>query len=202
MAGAPREQPPLKRKALAFVGVAGVVLIALVSGGVFTVQQLRSGYYVGQENGKVVLYRGTNQKVPLIDLSRKADAEEQPNPPIMVSDLPYGKQQAVKDTFVVKGPQSIEDLKAQVCKYSLRSESGKVIIERGQGQGNCQVFKVQDSAIRLDELPGPDADGVRNGAFSFIGLKGAIDKLAELGAHKTACKNGDPSVRGCPSAGN
>ncbi|MBO2453468.1 serine/threonine-protein phosphatase [Actinomadura barringtoniae] len=178
----------------------GVIIIGLVAGGFFTVQQLRGGYYVGQENGKVVVYRGTNQKIPLIDLSRKADAKDQPSPAIMVADLPANKQQDVRDTFPVSSARKgIEDLKSQVCKFSLRNESGKVIIKKGEGQANCQVTKVQDSAIRLEELPGPDADGVQHGSFTFIGLKGATDKLNELGAHKEQCKNGDPSVRGCPA---
>jgi protein phosphatase len=164
------------------------------------VQQLRGGYYIGQENGRVVLYRGTNQKVPGIDLSRKADAKDQPNPAIMVADLPANRQQDVKDTYSVGGARKgIDDLRAQVCRFSLRNESGKVVIKKGEGQSSCQVSKVQDSAIRLDELPGPDADGVEKGQFAFIGLKGATDKLAELGAHKEQCKNGDASVKGCPA---
>ena len=179
---------------------AGLVIIGVIAGGFFTVQQLRGGYYIGQENGKVVVYRGTNQKVPLIDLSRKADAKDQPSPAIMVADLPANKQQDVKDTFPVSSAQKgIADLQSQVCKFSLRNESGKVIIKKGEGQANCQVSKVQDSAIRLDELPGPDADGVSKGSFTFIGLKGATDKLAELNAHKEQCKNGDTSVKGCPA---
>lgn len=189
------------RKWTWLVVVAGVIVAGVVAGGFILLQNVRSGYYIGEEGGKVVLYRGTTDKVLGLSLSRKAAAKDQPNPPIMVVDLPQDLQQQVRGTYSVKGPSALTMLKDSVCKYVLAEEAGKVVIVKGKGQQNCQQVKARDSEIPMSELPGPDATAVSQGGFAFVGQAGAEAKLKELGDRRNACKAARPAIAGCPSEG-
>ncbi|MCP2340655.1 Stp1/IreP family PP2C-type Ser/Thr phosphatase [Actinomadura rupiterrae] len=185
------------RRWLWLVVVAGVFVVAVVGGGVFFVQTARSGYYVGEQNGTVVLYRGTTQKVPLISLSRKAD--RQPNPPIKVSDLPQDRAQAVRAKYTVKGPGALDDLAKAVCKYSLRDEGGKVAIRFGVDQNDCAPKTVQAGTIPLTELPTSDLNNVRDGKYSFIGVDLAEKKIADLTERVGQCHGPHPAIKDCPA---
>ncbi|MGI5324675.1 Stp1/IreP family PP2C-type Ser/Thr phosphatase [Actinomadura nitritigenes] len=196
---APRRRGGGARRWTWLIVVAGVVVVAVVAGGFVLVQNVRNGYYIGSEDGKVVLYRGTTQKVPGISLSRKAD--KQPNPPILVADLPLDLQAQVKGTYSVNGPSALDDLKNRVCKYVLTEEAGKVVVVKGQGQRNCQEKKITNSDIPLSELPTSDATAVTKGGLAFIGQQAAEAKLKELGDRRDECKASNPSIKDCPSDG-
>ncbi|MEO3822856.1 Stp1/IreP family PP2C-type Ser/Thr phosphatase [Actinomadura sp. B10D3] len=183
------------------VVVAGVVVIGVVAGGFVLVQNVRNGYYVGAEDGRVVLFRGTTQKVPLISLSRKADAKDQPKQPILVADLPQDLQQQVKDTYTVDGPKALKRLEDAVCKYSLAEESGKVAILKGKGQQNCKQAKVTVSDVPVAELPASDVDAVAKGSLVFIGKSAAEAKLNELNTRRNECKQRNSTIKDCPSSG-
>ncbi|MFC5187804.1 Stp1/IreP family PP2C-type Ser/Thr phosphatase [Actinomadura harenae] len=185
------------RRWLWLVVVAGVFVVAVAGGGVFFIQTARAGYYVGEQNGNVVLFRGTTQKMPLISLSRKAD--EQPNPPIKVSDLPQDRAQAVRATYTVKGPQALDDLVKAVCKYSLRDEGGKVAIKRGVEQSDCAPTTVKPGTITVSELPTSDQNSVRDGKFTYVGVAGADKKIAELSARVDLCRGAHPTIKDCPA---
>ncbi|MEU5881073.1 Stp1/IreP family PP2C-type Ser/Thr phosphatase [Spirillospora sp. NPDC047279] len=177
---------------------AGVVLIALVAGGFATVRYVRSGYFIGEQNGQVVLFRGTNQEVPGISLSRRAN--EQPKNAILLSDLPEERAQDVRETFPVDGPEALRDLEVAVCKYSLQQEGGKVVIVKGKGQQSCKPSKAQPSEIKLLDLPTGEADAVDKGLFSFIGMTAAKKRFDELGVHAQQCKADPASLKDCPKA--
>ncbi|GAA3963075.1 Stp1/IreP family PP2C-type Ser/Thr phosphatase [Actinomadura viridis] len=190
------------RKWAWLIGAAGVVVVGVAAVGVVALQNIKSGYYIGQESGQVVLFRGTTQKLPGLDLSRKADAKDQPNPPIMVADLPLDKQQAVKDTYTVDGPGGIDALRKVVCKYVLTVERGKVVVFKGKGQEACQQVKVKDSGIALSDLPESDMKAVQGGQRAFIGLAAAEAELNRLNGRVNACKgNNRSTIPDCPSSG-
>ncbi|GAA4135913.1 Stp1/IreP family PP2C-type Ser/Thr phosphatase [Actinomadura keratinilytica] len=180
---------------------AGVAVVGLAAVGFVGLQSVRNGYYIGEENGQVVLFRGTTQQVPGLDLSRKAAAKDQPNPPIMVSDLPQDKQKAVKETYTVSGPKAVQDLQNAVCKYSLREQDGKVVIVQGADQKNCRARTVAQSTVNTSELPESDAAGVRQGSFAFVGRSQAEQKLADLERRRDACRTGSQRIQGCPADG-
>ena len=180
---------------------AGVVVVGVAGAGVFALQSIKSGYYIGEEGGQVVLFRGTTQKVPGLDLSRRADPKEQPNPPIMLADLPKDKQQQVKATYTVKGPGAVEDLRKLVCRYVLSEENGRVVIIKGRGQQNCQQAKVKNSEIALSELPGSDATAIRKGQRAYPGLAAAQAELDRLTQRQAECKSNRSAIPDCPSSG-
>ncbi|GAA2455377.1 Stp1/IreP family PP2C-type Ser/Thr phosphatase [Actinomadura vinacea] len=189
------------RKWAWLIGAAGLVVVGVAAVGFVALQNVKGGYYIGQEGGKVVLFRGTTQEVPGFDLSRKADAKDQPNPPIMVSDLPQDKQQQVKDTYTVKGPSGIEELRKMVCKYALADEGGKVVIVKGRGQQDCQQAKVQPSQIAVSDLPESDATAVKKGARVYPSLAAAQAELNRLNGRRAECKETRPSIPDCPASG-
>ncbi|GAA0270654.1 hypothetical protein GCM10009527_078740 [Actinomadura nitritigenes] len=176
---------------------AGIVVVSIVTSGFVLLQNVRSDYYVGAEDGKVVLYRGTSQKVPGISLSRKAD--QQPNPPILLADLPQDLRAQVAGTYTVHGPSALDELRAQVCKYVLTEEGGKVVIMKGVGQPRCAARKIVNSDIPLSGLSRPDAAAVTNGSLAFPGQQAAEAKLRELNDHLNACRT-NPSGQDCPNS--
>ncbi|MEV5573434.1 Stp1/IreP family PP2C-type Ser/Thr phosphatase [Spirillospora sp. NPDC052269] len=186
------------RRWLWLVLVAGVFVVAVAGGGVFFIQTARAGYYIGEQNGNVVLYRGTTQKMPLISLSSKAD--RQPNPPIKVSDLPQDRAQAVKATYTVKSPAALDDLAKAVCKYSLRDEGGKVAIKKGFDQGDCPSTTVRPGTVTVAELPASDQNSIRDGKFSYIGQALADKKISELTVRAEQCRAGHSTIKDCPTA--
>ncbi|NKZ05376.1 serine/threonine-protein phosphatase, partial [Actinomadura latina] len=197
-----RQAPPRRggaRRWTWLVVVAGVVVVGVVAGGFVLLQNVRNGYYIGAENGNAVLFRGTPQKVPGLDLSRKADATGLQ--PIKVADLPQDLQQQVKDTYTVDGPGAWNMLVDRVCRYSLVDESGKVGVVRGRNQQNCQETKLQASDIQLAQLPTSDATKVRKGEFVFIGRDAATAELNQLKTRRDKCKSNDPGIPDCPSNG-
>ncbi|MWA01404.1 protein kinase [Actinomadura sp. LD22] len=177
---------------------AGIVVVSIVTAGSLFVYNVRNGYYIGAEDGRVVLYRGTTQKVPGISMSRKAD--QQPNPPILLADLPQDLRTQVRDTYTVDGPSALKALKDRVCRYILTEESGKVVVVKGRGQDSCEQKKIADSDIPVSELPASDAAAVTKGGLAFIGQQSAEAKLTELKAHRDACKANDPSIKDCPAS--
>ncbi|RSN70362.1 Stp1/IreP family PP2C-type Ser/Thr phosphatase [Actinomadura sp. WAC 06369] len=181
--------------------VAGVVVLGIGAGGFVLLQNVKSGYYIGAENGRVVLFRGTPQDVPGLDLSRKAAAKEQPNPPILLEDLPQAQRQQVEETYTVEGPAALEKLQQSVCKYVVTAEKGNVVIVKGAGQQNCEQTKITGSEIRVSELPMEDAAAVTENKLVFAGRQEAQAKLQELGDNRDACKAGDSNIEGCPSDG-
>ncbi|TDD93437.1 PP2C family protein-serine/threonine phosphatase [Actinomadura rubrisoli] len=190
------------RKWMWLMVTAGVVVVAVAAGGFVMLENVRSGYYIGEEDGKVVLYRGTNDEFPLLSLSRKAAAKDQPNPPILVADLPQNVQQDVRNTYTVKGKAALDLLKDKVCKYVLADEAGKVVILKGRGQKDCQPqVRAKTSDIALTDLPGSDVTAVSKGALSFIGQAPAEQKLKELGVRRDECKASKPAIPDCPASG-
>ncbi|MFC5750739.1 Stp1/IreP family PP2C-type Ser/Thr phosphatase [Actinomadura rugatobispora] len=183
------------------IGAAGLVVVGVAAVGFVALQNVKGGYYIGQEGGQVVLFRGTTQKVPGFDLSRKADAKDQPNPPIMVADLPQDKQQQVKDTYSVNGPAGVEELRKMVCKYVLTDEGGKVVIVKGRGQQDCQQAKVKNSEIPLSDLPESDATAVKQGKRAYPGLAAAEAELNRLNGRRAECKSNRPAIPDCPASG-
>jgi protein phosphatase len=200
MPAMPRRAGGMRRWAW-LIGAAGLVVVGVVVVGVVVVQNLRSGYYVGQEGGQVVLYRGTPQELPVIKLNSKAAAQDQPNPPIMVADLPETQQQAVRETYPVNGPGDLAKLRGQVCKHMLSNERGQVVVVRGKGQQNCQQTKIKDGRIPITELPDSDRAAIEQNKKSFDGLRAADTELSRLQDRRTECKKNRPSITDCPGGG-
>ncbi|WP_026313510.1 PP2C family protein-serine/threonine phosphatase [Actinomadura flavalba] len=195
-----RERRP--RRWTWLVVAAGVAVVGLAAVAVVTLQSVRSGYYVGEENGRVVLFRGTTQEVPLLPLSRKADAKQQPNPAIMLADLPEDRQIAVRAKYEVPdGRQAVTQLEEQVCKHSLADEGGKVVILKGKGQTNCKQSKAMGTALTVAELPESDARSVRDGKFVFVNRAEADKALKTLQQRRDACKGDKNSIKDCPPNG-
>ncbi|MBE1532440.1 Stp1/IreP family PP2C-type Ser/Thr phosphatase [Actinomadura algeriensis] len=181
--------------------VAGVVVLGIGAGGFVLLQNVKSGYYIGAENGQVVLYRGTPQDVPGLDLSDKAAAKDQPNPPIKLEDLPEAQRQKVEKTYTVSGPGAVAKLQQRVCKYVVTIEKNNVVIIKGENQQGCGQKKVGGSEIAVSELPAEDRTAVTDGKLVFASEQEAQAKLQELGDHRDACKAGDSKIQGCPTDG-
>ncbi|MEW2356053.1 Stp1/IreP family PP2C-type Ser/Thr phosphatase [Spirillospora sp. NPDC029432] len=190
------------RKWAWLIGVAGVMVVGVAAVGVFAVQSMKSGYYVGEQGGQVVLFKGTTQDLPLLDMSEKAPAKDQLNPPIAVADLPEIKQREVKATYTVDKPAKIQELTRIVCRYTLAPERGKVIVVKGKGRGQeCGEGKVKDSGLAMSELPDGDANAIQSGKRAFVGLPAADAEIAKLTERRDDCKSDRPSIQDCPSAG-
>lgn len=71
-----------------------VAIGALVAGLVLTYQWTQDHYYVGQQEGTVVIYRGVQQTLGPIALSSVVEETD-----LDVSDLPNYTQQTVEDTI-------------------------------------------------------------------------------------------------------
>ncbi|QFG23098.1 Stp1/IreP family PP2C-type Ser/Thr phosphatase [Actinomadura sp. WMMB 499] len=186
--------------------VAGVVVLGIGAGGFVLLQNVKSGYYIGAENGQVVLFRGTSQDVVGLDLSRKAAAKDQPKPPIMLENLPQAQRQKVEGTYTVEGPGAVAQLQKSVCKFVVTVEDGKVIIAKGAVSGgelqqNCEQKKIRHTDIPVSELPAQDAAAVTDLKLVFAGQQEAEAKLEELSDNREACKSNDPQIEGCPSDG-
>ncbi|MFV2177987.1 Stp1/IreP family PP2C-type Ser/Thr phosphatase [Actinomadura sp. LOL_011] len=186
--------------------VAGVVVLGIGAGGFVLLQNVKSGYYIGAEGGRVVLYRGTPQDVPGLNLSRKADAKQQPNPPIMLENLPQAQRQQVEGTYTVEGPGAVGQLQKSVCKFVVTVESKRVVIVKGavvngEVQQNCEQKKITNSDVPVSELPMDDAAAVTDLKLVFAGQQEAEAKLQELVNHRDACKSNDPQIQGCPADG-
>ncbi|MFB4304860.1 PP2C family protein-serine/threonine phosphatase [Actinomadura sp. GTD37] len=202
MQQAPMERPKRggARRWTWLVVVAGVVVVGLVAGGFVLVQNIRNGYYIGQEKGNVVLYRGTPQKVPGLSLSREADAKNLQ--PLKVADLPETLRQQVEDTIPVDGPAGWEELVKRVCRYSFADQAGKVGVVRGRGQKECAETRIQASDLPLAQLPLSDAAKVRKGEFVFIGQDAATAGLDGLKTRRDQCANNEAGkAKDCPSGG-
>ena len=172
----------------------GAVMLILIPG--ILLLNVRSRYYVGVENSTVALYRGVPEKVLGLDLARKAD--DQPDPPIPVADLPESLRQKVMSTYSVKGPSALTDLQKLVCKYVVTAQGGRVVIVKGRGQKACQEAKVATSSIPVFELPASDAALLSRG-MTFVGRHAAEAKIGELERHWQACKQSDSPLKDCPS---
>ncbi|MFA1540284.1 PP2C family protein-serine/threonine phosphatase [Actinomadura monticuli] len=203
---APMQQAPMKprrggaRRWTWLVVVAGVVVVGVVAGGFVLVQNVRNGYYIGAEGDSAVLFRGTPQSVVGLDLSRKAD--KQPQPQILLSDLPEDVRQRVQSTYVVDGPKDWKKLTDAVCKYSLVQEGGKVAVVRGRGQQNCKQATAVTSDIQLSELPRSDATRITKGTPAMIGKAKADQELLALAKRRDQCVNNEPGKpKDCPSNG-
>ncbi|TDE28673.1 Stp1/IreP family PP2C-type Ser/Thr phosphatase [Actinomadura sp. 6K520] len=182
------------------VVVAGVVVVGVVAGGFVLVQNVRSGYYIGERDGRVVLFRGTTQEVPGLSLSRVD--KKQPSPSIMVADLPQDLQRQVRETYTVDSPGAAwKSLESAVCKYSLVDSGGKVAIVKGKDQNNCPDATVKTSEVPVGELPGSDATAIGKGDMAFIGQAAAEQKLQELTTRRDQCKAPDSRIPDCPSNG-
>ncbi|RKS79240.1 protein phosphatase [Actinomadura pelletieri DSM 43383] len=202
MQQAPMEQ--LRRGGLRrwtwLIVVAGVVVVAVAVGGFVLVQNVRNGYYIGQENGQALLFRGTPQTVLGFDMSRRANAKNLQK--IMVDDLPQDLQQQVKATYTVDGPGEWRMLVDRVCKYSLVDQSGNVGVVRGRGQQDCKEKNVKTAALAIAELPVSDATAITKGDVkNIIGAEAAQAKVRDLTARRDECKQRDPRITDCPSGG-
>ncbi|GAA1526815.1 hypothetical protein GCM10009678_05390 [Actinomadura kijaniata] len=179
-------------------GALGVAVVGLGAVGFVALENIRSGYYVGEENGRVVLYRGTTQEVPLISLSRRADAREQPRPPIEVADLPPVQRAAVKAGYEVKGPQAVRDLMNVVCRHVITTDrDGRVVVVKGLNQNQCGSWTILGSQFPLGELPENDQKAIRDGRLTFVGRQAAQQELARLSERRDRCRAA-PSTQGCP----
>ncbi|WP_051712563.1 PP2C family protein-serine/threonine phosphatase [Spirillospora albida] len=207
MAGPPGAPPPAApggggmRRWTWLVVVAGVVVVTVAAGAFLVLQDVRNGYYIGEEKGHVVLYRGTNEDVPLLSLSRRADAKDQPNPPIPVADLPQDLQAQVKKSYTVQGKAAVAELVSRVCKYVLADEGGKVVVVKGKGRQDCQQTK-QVTDIQVNQLPTEDVQALSEGTLAFVGRPAADAELVKLRERRDACaKAGDATPQGCPTGG-
>ncbi|MFG1853413.1 PP2C family protein-serine/threonine phosphatase [Actinomadura geliboluensis] len=199
---APMERPRRggARRWTWLIVVAGVVVVGVVAGGFVLLQNVRNGYYIGATGDTVVLYRGTPQEVPGLDLSRPAS--KQPEPKIQVSDLPEDIQQRVRSTYTVDGPKDWKKLTDVVCKYTLVQAGGKVAIVRGKGQQNCQETKIVTSEVLLSELPRSDATEITKGTPPVIGRAAAQSALQTLEKRRDQCAdNAAGKPKDCPSSG-
>ncbi|MFI0410210.1 Stp1/IreP family PP2C-type Ser/Thr phosphatase [Actinomadura sp. 3N508] len=186
----------LRRWTWLFV-VAGVVVVCVVTGGVVLVQLVRSGHYIGAENGQAVLYRGSPQPLLGISMSRKANV---PNlQPIMIEDLPQDLQQEVKATYSVDGPDEWQLLVDRVCKYSLLEQDGTVIVVRGRSQQSCKE-DVKPTNVQLTTLTTPDVKAIKDGTVkNIIGRAGAQARLKEMTDRRDKCAQGGAGKpAGCP----
>ncbi|MQY05158.1 Stp1/IreP family PP2C-type Ser/Thr phosphatase [Actinomadura macrotermitis] len=178
---------------------AGVAVIGIAAAGFFVIQDIRTGYYIGEEKGQVVLYRGIPDQVPLLPLSYKAAASQQPKEPLPVADLPPAQQDAVRKKQTVKDASIIAKLETMVCRYSLVEDQDKVAIVRGRGQTqDCQEKKFETSDVKLSELPPADADRVRK-FQPVIGHAKATEALRTLVERRNKCRANDPAVKDCPA---
>ncbi|TNY37778.1 Stp1/IreP family PP2C-type Ser/Thr phosphatase [Thermomonospora catenispora] len=182
----------------------GVVAVGLAGAGAFAVHSMRNdGYYATEEGGRIVVYKGRPES--LAGLSLHTKASQQPNPPILVADLPQRLQMDLRNGVIdLKGPDGWRNLAQQVCRYTLQPDKDRVIIWRGLGQrqNGCDEEKVVESQIRLSDLPTSDQQRLLNGELTFPNRQQAEDKLKDLQKRRDACREpAATDIRDCPRAG-
>jgi len=83
-----------RRRRITWLAALVVAIGALVAGLVLTYQWTQDHYYVGQQEGTVVIYRGVQQTLGPIALSSVVEETD-----LDVSDLPNYTQRTVEDTI-------------------------------------------------------------------------------------------------------
>ncbi|WP_433331154.1 Stp1/IreP family PP2C-type Ser/Thr phosphatase [Spirillospora sp. CA-294931] len=188
------------RKWTWLIVAAGVAVVAIAAVAFVSLQSIRDGYYVGEEKGTVVLYRGINQDVPLISMSRRADVKDQPKLPIPVAELPKNMQDQVKKTYDVKGPEGLRELEKAVCRYVIAEEKGKLALQRVCQNGTVVQKLTGAPGVATADLPIPDANAVKAGTPKFVTRQQADERLKVLGERAALCKSNAP-VQECPNGG-
>ncbi|HEX2313375.1 MAG TPA: serine/threonine-protein phosphatase, partial [Thermomonospora sp.] len=183
------------------LGVFGVALIAVAF---FAVQSMRSdGFYAVDENGVVVVYKGSPEK--LLGLSLHTKAGEQPTPPIPVRDLPKNLQSRLRgaEGVPLNGSDGWKNLARQLCLYALVPQGDKVVILQGSGQNGCEPTPVADPGLKLAELPDSDRDAVMDNKLTFRSRAAAEAKLRQLEDRRDACRSNDAGdIKDCPGRTN
>jgi len=183
-----------------FLIVAVVIFLIVVGGaGYFGYNAVTSGYYVGAENGKVVLYQGDPAGVLGFNKNNKANAKGLQD--IAVQDLSTSAGQRVS-----RHDKLADTLSAAVtaangltrCTYSIKpNEGGVLAIFRGGGSDCQQTVTPSSKNTKVAELPVKDrADftGAKaaTGMAGLTSLAAAQKALATLDSKAATCKTGNP----------
>lgn len=201
-AAAPQTAAPAAarpRRRWTWLVVVLAVFVLLLGGGAFAAaQSIRSGYYIGAEDGQVVVYRGSPEGVLGISLSQKAAAKDQPQPTLPVADLPEAQQRKVRETYQISGPDGWKALAATACKYTIAEDGGKVFIFRGRGQDNCKITKMSDGRLAVAQLPTTVSPEQIQRGIPAAGLDDARKQLAGFARNAELCESKSPQARDCP----
>jgi protein phosphatase len=161
---------PARKRWTWLIVMVGVFVLMIAGGSFAGLNYLRNGYYIADDNGQVALFQGQPEGVLGFTLSEKAS--EQPNPPILLADLPTTRRTAVQKKIKVEdgglsgAERTIESLRAAVCKWSLAAENDQVFIFQGKGQTGCQVKRddgPENKPLKVTELPKANQSSVRTG---------------------------------------
>ncbi|MBC6457164.1 PP2C family protein-serine/threonine phosphatase [Actinomadura sp. HBU206391] len=205
-AGDPMRRSPhaRPRRSWTWLVVAVVVFALLIVGGGFAgLRLLRSGYYVTADKGTVAIYKGSPDGVFGLDMSQKA--KDQPSPPVPLSDLPPDRRKQVTDTIQVDGgltaaKNTVNELRAALCRYTVASEKENVLIFQGRGQVDkgCSGASITGTpALKINDLPNSDKEAVRKGIASES-REGAQATLTELIAKRDTCRTTPTALPDCP----
>ncbi|MGI8333552.1 Stp1/IreP family PP2C-type Ser/Thr phosphatase [Actinomadura scrupuli] len=195
------------------IAVVGVFILLIGVGAFFGNQYLSSGYYVGVGNsaatGKnviVVVYTGK----PDVDVfgkkfTAKAPQSKQTKTPILVDDLDFPQQMAVKGNLVVNGrlETTLQKVEASVCWYLIHpggKNNSEVVITKDptQTEHNLKCPNIANAAPpKFDRLPEPEKAEVGKGIRKA--KTDATSKIASLiaAANKNCAENRDiPACKG------
>lgn len=149
------------------------VFVLLMAGGAFAgMRYLQSGYYIADDKGRVTLFQGQPDGVLGLSMSKKARAKDQPNPPILLADLPNDRRAAVQKKIMVDegglggAQRTINSLRSAQCKWSVAAENDQVFVFQGRGQSACQLKRTagpDKQPLKVGDLPRSAQTQVRQG---------------------------------------
>ncbi|WP_407642518.1 PP2C family protein-serine/threonine phosphatase [Actinomadura craniellae] len=196
----PPRQPKVRRRWGFLIGGVGLFGVLVIGTAAFGVQHLRNdGFYAQAENGRLVVYKGSPDSVLGLSMSSKVAGKDQPNPPILVEELPKPLQDRLKTE-----PLGLSSATAwrgwKLCRYSLLDDGGKVAMFRGateqEQRDGCARTKITTSDVVVADLPTPEQDSLSRP--QPIPRAQAQARLAQLKTKAEACASGDPAAKQCP----
>ncbi|WP_425544081.1 hypothetical protein, partial [Actinocorallia libanotica] len=208
--GPPGEAPPQRRrkpKPALLLGAVGVVGLLVVAAGYFGYTSLNSGYYLGAEGQKVVVFEGTNKSLFGFPAASRAPQKEQPA--LTLADLPNSERSKIRN----KSFHS-DDLAAirreltrleTACKIQLSKQDDTVVIVRGPDQPGCPSAPLTQDPASGGQLPRPDLQTLPPSALAeaqskeYRTVQDAIKELTVLAERAAGCKTPQPDQNNdCP----
>jgi PPM family protein phosphatase len=145
------------RRRWPIVSAALVLLVLLVGGGGYGFWRYnQSQYYVGEQNGFVAIFRGTNQNVAGISLSTLVQRT-----PLPVSQLTIGDQAAVAQTISQGSVSSAQQVTDQLQTNATQCQQQWLALEAWQAKSVTYQLELAKASKSKAKVPPQDNPGVR-----------------------------------------
>jgi len=188
------------------LGAAGVVGLLVIAAGYLGYTSLTSGYYLGAEGDKVVVFEGTDKQLLGFPKPAKAPAKEQPS--LTLADLPDTEKKKIRDKSIRHDDlgairKEIARLEG-ACRISLRVQDDTVVIIRGEGQPGCPTAPLTRDPDSGDAIPRPDLKTLPPTALTqaqgkeYKTVQDAIAELVNLQQRAEDCRATPAQNNDCP----